>query len=209
MGDLIPFRRRQRKWTRAEDYGAGDPGAKDWGKVLPSRRWRGEPPPKRGNWLGTMRPWFLLTVLIGLWTGLGVETLEPLPGLSSTPEQVTGQFIRCDAGRSGFCVVDGDTFRLGARRIRVLGIDAPETHPARCPAEAAKGDAATDVLLALLNRGPFTMTGRINDMADQYGRDLRALSRTRPDGIVQSFAADLIATGSVRRYLGGPRAGWC
>lgn len=198
MGDLIPFRRK-RKWTRAEDYG----------KVLPTSRWRGEPPPQGSGWLATMRPWFLLTVLVGLWTGLGVETLEPLPGLSSSPELVTGRFIRCDAGRSGFCVVDGDTFRLGARRIRVLGIDAPETHPARCPAEAAKGDAATDALLTLLNQGQFTMAGRLNDMEDQYGRELRALTRTRSGGTIQSFAADLIGSGTVRRYYGEARRPWC
>ena len=53
------------------------------------------------------------------------------------------------------------------------------------------------------------MRGRIDDMQDRYGRDLRSLSRTQPDGSTQSIAADMMASGTVRRYLGGLRGGWC
>jgi endonuclease YncB( thermonuclease family) len=191
MGDLIPFRR------RTENYG----------KVLPTARWRGKPPNKPGG--GAWRPWIMLTILISLWYGLGVETLEPLPLFATDPEKVEGSFTRCGLGRGTYCVVDGDTFKIGDRNVRVLGIDAPETHPARCLAEAAKGELATAELQRLLNRGSFRMTGRINDMQDQYGRDLRALTRVLPDGTVQLIAEQMIASGTVRRYYGSMRGAWC
>jgi micrococcal nuclease len=198
MGDLIPFRKRKRsRWTSAEDYGV----------VLPTRRWQGRV--AGGIGLGTLRPWILLVVLVACWKALGIETLEPLPGFSSDPERVEGSFTRCGPGRGTFCVVDGDTFKLGERMVRVLGIDAPEVHPARCPAEAERGEAATAALQGLLNQGAFRMTGRINDMTDKYGRDLRSVQRTRADGTVQSIAEDLLASGAVRRYLGGSREPWC
>lgn len=50
-----------------------------------------------------------------------------------------------DQGRVGY-VIDGDTFRLeSGERIRIAGIDAPETHAgqAKCKAEIALGRAAT------------------------------------------------------------------
>lgn len=37
-------------------------------------------------------------------------------------------------------VVDGDTIRLGKERIRLLGIDAPETHPCRQGRVCVPGD---------------------------------------------------------------------
>ena len=43
--------------------------------------------------------------------------------------------------------------------------------------EAVKAEAATAELQRLLNHGPFEMVGRIDDMKDRYGRDLRALRR--------------------------------
>lgn len=115
----------------------------------------------------------------------------------------------CGPGRGINCVVDGDTFKLGERSIRVLGIDAPEMFPSRCVEEARLGEAAAAELQRLLNQGPFVMTGRLGDERDHYGRDLRALTRTRPDGSTQSIAADMLASGAARRYLGGLRGGWC
>ena len=202
MGDLIPFRRpRPRKWTRPEDYG----------KILPTSRWQGKPPPPRGprRWWEAVRPWLLLTAFAALWFGYDVETLEPWSVLTSDPQRIAGNFTRCDEAANAFCVIDGDTFVLGARRVRLLGVDAPETHPARCPAEAEKGAAATAALQRLLNQGPFTIVGRIDGMTDKWGRDLRAAYRTRPNGTRQSIAEDLLATGTVRRYLGGTRGAWC
>ena len=202
MGDLIPFRKpKPRRWTRPEDYG----------QVLPPGRWRGEPPPPRGprKWWGAVRGWLLLTAAAALWFGYDAETLEPWSALASKPEKIAGSFTRCDEAANAFCVVDGDTFRLGARTVRLLGVDAPETHPARCPAEAARGAEATAALQRLLNQGPFMLVGRVDGMTDKYGRDLRAAWRTKPDGTRQSIAGDLLKTGTARRYLGGTSGGWC
>lgn len=105
-------------------------------------------------------------------------------------------------------MVDGDTFKLGQRKIRIVGIDAPETHPANCAEEARLGEAATVELMRLLNQGPFDMTGRIDNARDRYGRDLRVVTRKRPDGTTQSIAEDMRASGLARRYL-GRKSGWC
>ena len=105
-------------------------------------------------------------------------------------------------------MVDGDTFKLGQRKIRIVGIDAPETHPANCPEEARLGEAATAQLMRLLNQGPFEMAGRIDDMQDRYGRDLRVITRKRPDGSTQSIAEDMRSSGLAHRYL-GRKSSWC
>jgi micrococcal nuclease len=161
------------------------------------------------RWFSNLRPWLFTAILLMLWPALDPALVEPPAILSSDPESVSGAFTRCGLGRGVNCVTDGDTFKLGERRVRIIGIDAPETHPAQCEAEAIAGDVATAELVRLLNQGPFTMSGRIGGAQDGYGRDLRALSRTLPDGTVQSIAADMIASGTVRRYLGGLRGGWC
>lgn len=81
-------------------------------------------------------------------------------------------------------IVDGDTVALPcdpargiypgcAERIRLEGIDAPETHRARCDAERVAGLVAKEALATLL-RGrqvEITRTGR-----DRYGRTLARLS---------------------------------
>ena len=126
----------------------------------------------------------------------------------ANPERIDARFTRCGRGRGAACVVDGDTFKLGQRKIRIVGIDAPETHAANCPEEARLGEAATAELMRLLNQGPFEMAGRIDDMTDRYGRDLRVVSRTRADGTSQSIAEDMRSSGHARRYL-GRKSSWC
>ncbi|MES2904696.1 MAG: thermonuclease family protein [Pseudomonadota bacterium] len=105
-------------------------------------------------------------------------------------------------------MIDGDTFKLGQRKIRIVGIDTPETNGASCPEEARLGEQATAELQRLLNQGPFVMTGRIDDMTDRYGRELRAISREKPDGSTQSIAEDMRSTGLAHRYL-GRKTSWC
>ena len=68
---------------------------------------------------------------------------------------------------------------------------------------------ATAKLQGLLNQGPFEMVGRSFNDQDRYGRDLRALSRARSDGSMQSIADDMRASGLAHRYLGGYKSGWC
>jgi micrococcal nuclease len=135
---------------------------------------------------------------------------EPPAFLSGAPETVERAFQRCGPDNDAdHCVIDGGTFRLGNRQIRLIGIDAPQTAAARCPAEAGAGEAATAELLRLLNQGPFVISGRFDAPRDRDGRELRAASRQRADGSIQSIAADMRGSGTVRRHLGGLRRSWC
>jgi len=159
-------------------------------------------------WLGKLRPFILGAILLSLWPLADPALVEPPRFLSTDPEQVNEHFTRCGLGRGHACVIDGDTFKLGTRKIRIIGIDTAEVD-ARCPEEAVLAEKATVELQRLLNQGRFRMTGRIGGQKDQYGRDLRALTRIRPDGTEQSIAEDMRASGLARRYLGGFRSGWC
>jgi endonuclease YncB( thermonuclease family) len=111
-------------------------------------------------------------------------------------------FGYCHSGGGTNCVVDGDTFYIGGAKVRIAGIDAPETHPPRCSREAQLGDQATHKLQALLNSGAVTITGIDRDR-DTYGRLLRNVS---VDG--QDVGEALIAAGVAREY-GRGRRGWC
>ena len=91
----------------------------------------------------------------------------------------------------------------------MLGRAKLEFRPAGCVGIILKGHWATKALLELVNQGPFDMAGPLGDPRDKYGRELRVLTRVQRDGTVQSLGADLLASGTVRRYLGGLRGGWC
>ena len=130
--------------------------------------------------------------------------VDPPGFLSSEPEQISAHFTRCGPGRGNACVVDGDTFKLGKRKIRIIGIDAPETHPARCAEEARLGEQATARLQELLNQGPFEMVAPVYGKQDRYGRDLRSIRRG--DRLI---ADDMRESGLANRYLGGFKQGWC
>ena len=130
--------------------------------------------------------------------------VDPPGFLSSEPEQISAHFTRCGPGRGNACVVDGDTFKLGKRKVRIIGIDAPETHPARCADEARLGEQSTARLQELLNQGPFEMVAPVYGKQDRYGRDLRSIRRGD-----QSIADAMRESGLAHRYLGGFKPGWC
>lgn len=98
-------------------------------------------------------------------------------------------------------VIDGDTFTMGAERIRIAGIDAPETHPPRCMEEARLGLAATQKLRDVLSSGTVTLSGTIHD---KYGREVREV---RVNG--QDVGEAMIGAGLARSYNGKLRQGWC
>jgi micrococcal nuclease len=205
VGKILKFRRR-RPWRKPRDY-RGPEKLRFWpedrdtvtlGGVARETVW----------WLGKLRPFILGGILLSIWPAVDPALVEPPALLSTDPERVDAQFSRCGPGRARACVIDGDTFKMGNRKIRIIGIDTAEVD-ARCPAEAAQAEAATAELQRLLNQGPFEMVGRVAGSRDRYGRDLRALRRVRPDGSVQSIAEDMRASGLARRYLGGLRGGWC
>ena len=114
-------------------------------------------------------------------------------GLCSGPGRVT-------------CVVDGDTFWYRGDKIRIADINAPEVSHPGCAREAALGKAATARLLALLNRGPFSLAPDPADPGrdhDRYGRLLRPVTR---DGA--SVGAALVREGLAERWK-GYRGNWC
>lgn len=159
--------------------------------------------------LFAVRPFVLATALIGLWIGYDPALVEVPYFLSGQPERVSEHFVRCVPGApASACVIDGDTFRLGDRKVRIIGIDTAELH-ARCPEEARQAEAATTELQRLLNLGPFEMVARFDKPTDQYGRELRAVRRMGPDADHVSIATQMQDGGFARRYLGGLRHGWC
>jgi endonuclease YncB( thermonuclease family) len=101
------------------------------------------------------------------------------------------------------CVVDGDTFWFNGERVRVADIDAPETHPPRCPAEADLGNRATERLHELLNAGPFTLQSGSSPDEDRYGRKLRIVERNG-----RSLGSQLVSEGLARPWMGS-RQPWC
>lgn len=161
-----------------------------------------------GRWLARLRPVILLAIAAAIWPAMDAGLIEPPAFLSSAPEPVDETFTRCGRGRGHACVVDGDTIRLGQRRIRIVGIDAPEVR-GQCVAETRLAEAATLRLRQLLNEGAFEMVGRLDEPRDRYGRELKSLRRRQAEGNYVSIAAEMRDGGHARRYMGGLRGGWC
>ena len=177
-------------------------------RSVPPARFKPRPPGWRDAFV-SLRPWLLL---IGFVTMAYIFTLPGVfsaPGwLSSEPQVIEGRFTRCGRGRGYYCVVDGDTFKLGNTSVRVVGIDTAEKD-ADCAAEAVQAEASTEALQAWLNRGPFRMTHRLDEPIDRYGRSLRTVYRLRPDGSEDRLADFMRTEGGARYYWGGDRGGWC
>lgn len=207
MGDLIPFRKRPKpakSWTKPEDY------ATRWGRVLPAEQWRGEP--RRPNLLvrfwRVARWWLGIVVIAALWVlWKNAIAYDPPAFLEGQPVSVNGQFTRCGPGRGALCVVDGDTLNIGARSVRLVGLDAPEVR-AQCPAEALGAERATAVLQRWVNAAPFELVPRLDRPTDKYGRELMTARRT-VRGRSETAAEVLIEAGVARAYRGEARAGWC
>lgn len=122
--------------------------------------------------------------------------------LASSSDTESGSFSFCHTGGGYNCVVDGDTIHYKGTKIRIADIDTPETHPPRCEAEATKGAAATQRMLALVNAGPFTLESIDRD-EDRYGRRLRVVTRGG-----ESLGGVLVDEGLARWYGSGRRS-WC
>ncbi|MBI1386658.1 MAG: thermonuclease family protein [Rhizobiales bacterium] len=96
--------------------------------------------------------------------------------------------------------IDGDSLAIGAERIRIIGVDAPELK-ARCPREEELARRAKTVLQALVDRPDVVV--------ERQGRDRyrRTLARVLVGGA--DVAELLIAAGLGRPYHGEARATWC
>ena len=196
MGRLIPFRRRGKRTRRTPPHWRGSnvrARRESWGEAM-----------------SAVRPMLLLIALVAVWLVWDKPALIGLPDLRATdPVEIDYRFPLCgppDYPRS--CVVDGDTVRIDGTRIRVLGIDTAETE-ARCAAEAERAERSTLALQEWLNRGPFTMQGRLGDNEDKYGRPLRTLWREGENGTRDEAATFMRTFGGARRNDGEARGDWC
>lgn len=121
----------------------------------------------------------------------------------ASTELISGTFFSmCGRPPHYNCVIDGDTFYLANRSIRIADIDAPEVSPPRCQYEAERGARATRRLHELLNAGSFELNSEGRD-EDQYGRKLRIVTR---DGT--SVGSILVAEELAREWT-GRRLPWC
>jgi micrococcal nuclease len=146
--------------------------------------------------------WFIPILLIG-GALLDPSLIPPLGPLAAAPQRVSTNFTSCGPGRGPACVVDGDTFKLGDRRIRIIGIDAPELMAPQCPEEEALARRSADRLRNLLNEGEFEMVAHRFQRRDRHGRDLMVVQRNG-----RSVSSILIDEGLAHRYIGSKRS-WC
>lgn len=196
--NVVPFRKPFRALPLRRSKKRPSPRPK---RLLPKSSWR-------QAWFET-RPFVLLIALVTVSIITAVPgAYEPPMFLQSAPERISGNFTRCGPDRGYYCVIDGDTFRIGERRVRVVGIDTAEVD-ASCQAEAEQAEQSTAALMSWLNKGPFVMTARIDEPNDIYGRELRMLKRNYPDGRFNHLADWMQTNGGARGYLGGWRGGWC
>jgi endonuclease YncB( thermonuclease family) len=133
---------------------------------------------------------------------MAAAALSSRSGPAALPATVRAEFGRCHEGGGFNCVVDGDTVWIGGRKVRITGIDAPETHEPKCPREAALGNAAAERLRVLLSSGTLTFEAGNRDR-DGNGRLLRNIA---VDG--RDVGTTLIAAGLARRYAGAKKP-WC
>lgn len=161
--------------------------------VPPNPRARQQDHSRRRYLHGRRARWALALLLVLL---LGPSLADVVNGL-----------VKPQQGCRVLAVVDGDTVRVncprsGYGRGRILGFDAPEITPPRCPSELVKGLAATYYLRwQLWTAREITALPR---GVDRYGRQLILMGL---DG--EGIAQDMIDRGLARRYDGGPRASWC
>lgn len=201
-------------------------------RAVPLRRVKNRPrgsTRKQASWAEAfveMRPWLLgiaLATAIGLavaqagwipagWSPTGVAAAGA--GEASTVAQPEGEMVDAYFGRCDdrpalvACVIDGDTLRLGERRVRLVGFDTAEKD-ARCAYEAELAEDSTAALQFWLNRGPFVMQVEGHLATDRYDRELRTLLRMGADGREDRLADYMRQHGGARAYDGGARGGWC
>ena len=146
----------------------------------------------------------LALILLIAGASMDASLIPPWGPLARHPEQVGATFTRCNAGTADYaCVADGDSIRLGERRVRLVGVDAPEIGKAKCPAERALGERAADRLVVLLNQGRFDMIAHRFDTNDKFGRELMLARRGDVD-----LGRQMIDEGLAHRYYGFKRS-WC
>jgi micrococcal nuclease len=127
-------------------------------------------------------------------------------------------------------VIDGDTLDavidVGfdvrvAQRLRLMGINTPESHSRTPEPEKTKGVAAKDALMLMLHNAQdgvqageeaFIQThkirrrsGEIDERTGKYGRYMVTLWRRTQDGTMQDINRALVCAGHANLYTGGKR----
>jgi endonuclease YncB( thermonuclease family) len=109
------------------------------------------------------------------------------------------------ARNTPYRIVDGDTVARGKQRMRILGIDAPETRGGSCPGvEHTKGRDAKQYLANLLAPPARVTLRRYKRQKDRYGRDVVQLWVGG-----KSVAALMIKAGHAVAWPGSERTNWC
>ena len=134
---------------------------------------------------------------------LDPKLIGPVFPFAAPSEFVTATFTLCGPGSGSACVIDGETFKLGDRIVRITGIDAPDLAAPKCPAEGALAQRSAERLVQLLNAGPFEMVAHRLQMLDRHGNRLMVIRRND-----DSIGARLIEEGLAHRYM-GLKMSWC
>lgn len=137
-----------------------------------------------------------LRYLIGVQAGLLI--LLSACGPVTDPPPQTSRAVAPPPALTVNHVADGDTVGLSdGRKIRVLGIDTPESVKPNAPVDCYGLEASAFAKATLLGQR-ITVTGDpTQDRADRYGRELAYL--TLPDGRDYSIAA--AEAGMARSYI--------
>ncbi len=165
---------------------------------------------------GTMMTWWVLwRVPIFLLIALSVWWFGVRPFAEPRDWQKVDERIALCGERdsAAACVVDGDTIIIGfsseQRSIRLTGFNAPELDGA-CEAERRKANEARLALHTWLAKGPFEWDGGPEPPRDQYGRELREVSRVNGDGERESLADTMIDNGHASDSgWGASPIDWC
>ncbi len=196
-------------WLSPDDYQALSASEKRalWARRTQQREFRPKRPRHRKGHYARQRLLWAAFVVSGFGLFQLVDSLpmfrSPAALASAVTPTIAGGFSACKWGGGTNCVVDGDTIYLNGEKIRIAGIDAPETHDYGCPTELDRGERAASRLKSLLNSGgPVTLTSIDRD-EDAYGRKLRNVAVGGAD-----VGDTLIGEGLARAYGGGRRS-WC
>lgn len=134
------------------------------------------------------------TLVAAAAIGLPTVTAPPAP---AQPVDATAVVLR---------VVDGDTIDIrdevrGRLRVRILGIDTPETKKPNSPVECWGPEATEFARSTMLGRRVALVTDPTQDRTDRYGRTLAYL--VREDGF--DYAVEAARAGAARSYVYGGR----
>ncbi len=165
---------------------------------------------RRQRWVFFKRKTRVAPAVAGLLAALTILALVGhigSPGLASdsSPQTAMASEAAPDL-MSGYVgvtsVYDGDTFRVGAERVRILGMDAPEIGKgAKCAREQQAAVEARDYLRGVLSNSHIRMQ---RDGTDVYGR---TLAYVYADG--HNIADTMIQANLALPYRIGEHGRWC